>query len=296
MMIIMFEFLKLNLFSNPKRQPFQIERVSHVTNNLLPLTKEEERKPYSKLYYRDLPLPNPKLSAILDKGPINPSKALTPWQINNLLDPGYDEVETGYCVCEDGTAYVAVNNAFPNCTIEMFEWFYAWKPLENLRYKIWCPGEHEGIHVRDEDVLKIKDMGIPIEEKTRDVVHYCKENVGGGVMTIVIHYMRPEAVGYDLGKLKGSPVKFLVCGYGVMENGATSMMTHTMREVENGVEFRTRFWLGYALKDGKPVKTLPDGMKISETVAKGLAYHNVVEYTNLAQILPDLYKEYGGTF
>jgi hypothetical protein len=266
-----------------------------MTKNLPPLTKEEEQKPYAKLYYRDLPPPNPKLIAILDKGHMDCNKALPPDQINRLLDPGYDDVETGYCVLENGTAYVAVNNIFPNCTVEMFKWFYAWKPLEDLRYKVWCPGEHAGISVRDEDEKKIKDMSVPIEEKTRDVVHYCKENIGGGVQTIVIYYMKPEAAGYDVKKLKNSPVKFLVCGYGVMENGATAIMTHTMREIENGVEFRTRFWLGYSLKDGKPVKTLPDGMKIPEGIAKGLAYHNVVEYTNLAQILPELYKQHGGT-
>ena len=77
------------------------------------LTPEEEALPYSKYYHRPVAPPNPKLMEILNQGPMDPAKALPYERINDLLDPGYHEVETGYCILPNGAGYVAVNNVFP---------------------------------------------------------------------------------------------------------------------------------------------------------------------------------------
>ena len=63
---------------------------------------------------------------ILSQGPMDPAKALPYERINDLLDPGYHEVETGYCILENGAGYVAVNNVFPGCTVDMMKWWFAW--------------------------------------------------------------------------------------------------------------------------------------------------------------------------
>ena len=50
------------------------------------------------------------------------------------------------------------------------------------------------------------------------------------------------------------------------------------------MEFDTRFWMGYTLIDGKPVMTLPYGVKVPRAAIQGLVEHNVREYTNLRNL------------
>lgn len=60
---------------------------------------------------------------------------------------------------------------------------------------------------------------------------------------------------------------------------------------EDGVELRSRFWMGYAIVEGKPIKLLPEGGMVPHEVPLALLKHNVKEFTNLAAILPGLYEE-----
>jgi hypothetical protein len=55
-------------------------------SELLPLNPEEQSRPYAK-YYRDPVLPDPEHLAMMDT-PCEPSKALHPEQMNDLLHPG----------------------------------------------------------------------------------------------------------------------------------------------------------------------------------------------------------------
>src|SRR4051794_30174271 len=93
------------------------------------LTAVEEQKPYAKYFHQPIANPNPELMKILKQGPMDPAKALMPEDVERLLDYGYDEVETGYCVLPNGAAYVAVNNKFPGVTLDMINWWFAWHSL-----------------------------------------------------------------------------------------------------------------------------------------------------------------------
>ena len=44
-------------------------------------------------------------------------------------------------------------------------------------------------------------------------------------------------------------------------------------------------------KNGKIISNLPQGVKVPIEVSRGLFEHNCKEFTNLASILPELYKE-----
>ena len=44
-------------------------------------------------------------------------------------------------------------------------------------------------------------------------------------------------------------------------------------------------------ENGNIVKGLPDGVRLPEEVTKGLFAHNIKEFSNLAAILPDVYRE-----
>ena len=262
------------------------------------LSAEALAKPYYEFYLEPAAEPNPKLIAQLDQGPMDPSKALAPESIARLLEAGYHEVETGYCAMPNGTGYVAVNNVFPGVTVEMIKWWFAWHALEDLRYMLWFPKGHHGIQVSEADRALITDPNIGLEEKIYGKTHWVAEDTGCGIEDIQINFMAPEAFGL---KLAGTPVEALIAGNGLSTSRTTgikapAVMCHTVRAIEGGVEFRSRFWMGYHFKDGKPVKLLPEGIQIPIQVMRGLAYHNVEEYSRLAAILPRLYTAYGQTF
>lgn len=264
------------------------------------LTEEEEKLPFINYFHDPLAPPNQKLLDILDQGPMDPAKALMPENINDLLQPGYLEVETGYCVLPNGAGYVAVNNVFPGCTIEMMKWWFAWHTLRPVHYSIWNSERHHSIAISDSDRKKILNPNIPLEEKYKDVTHFVVEDIGGGFEDITILFLRPEKLGFDMSRFNKANVAEVFCGYGVTESRsghgpkAPAVMVHFCRETEEGLEFRTRFWMGYKVIKGKVHKVLPPHIKLPIEIPKGLAYHNVEEYSNLAAILPKVYSEMEG--
>ena len=81
-------------------------------------------------------------------------------------------------------------------------------------------------------------------------------------------------------------------GHGpVPGQGVAAVMTHMVREIEGGIELRSRFWIGWGLVNGQVVKLVPDGVRVPVEVPMGLFAHNLKDFGHLAPILPDLYKE-----
>jgi len=267
---------------------------------LKPLAPYEEALPYSKYYHREMARPNPELMGILAQGSMDPDKALPISEINQLLDPGYHEVETGYCITNDGLGYVAVNNVFPGCTIDMMRWWFVWHASGgNLRYRIWNPLDHTAIAISDQDRRKLSDPAVALADKFTNVDHFVVENTGGGDENIVIRFKKVRDMGFDMDKYNSSPTGEIVGGYGVSEFRfapaafkSPAVMMHTMREIDGGVEFRTRFWMGARIVEGRAINVTPPFVHIPIEAPMGLAFHNVVEYSNLASFLPEIYEEY----
>jgi hypothetical protein len=181
----------------------------------------------------------------------------------------------------------------------MMKWWFAWHGLEGLRYKIWCPERHGSVAVNERDRKKILDPNVPIEDKYTDVNHFVVEDIGAGYDDIVISFKKPVDMGFDAEKLKKSPVKVIFGGYGITEsrehpgNKVPAVMLHVCREIEGGVELRTRFYMGCRINKSIPMCVLPPGVRVPIEAPMGLAFHNVEEYSNLASILPDVYREFG---
>ena len=274
--------------------------TEHVKKELKPLAPYEEALPYSKYYYRDMAQPNPSLMAILARGPMDPDMALPLSEINQILDPGYHEVETGYCITNDGLGYVAVNNVFPNVTINMMRWWFVWHAAGgNLRYRIWDPLDHIAIAISGQDRRKISDPNVPLADKISNMDHFVVEDAGGGEENILIRFKKVCDMGFDMDKYRDSPTREIVGGYGTSEARfapaafkAPAIMMHTMREIKDGIEFRTRFWMGARIVGGKCLNVTPPWVRIPIEAPMGLAFHNVIEYSNLAAILPEIYEEY----
>jgi hypothetical protein len=72
------------------------------------------------------------------------------------------------------------------------------------------------------------------------------------------------------------------------------MHPHCIRKIPGGIEYRSHYWQGYSIdENGKAyAASIPPGGFPME-VMKANAYHSLLEYTNLAQILPGLYEKYG---
>ena len=84
----------------------------------------------------------------------------------------------------------------------------------------------------------------------------------------------------------------MVCAVG--ESSCAAAMTHKWYPYLDGVMFCSRFWIGMGVVNGKIVKTLPEGISVPESVPRGLFAHNIKEFSNLASILPEVYKENKG--
>ncbi len=129
---------------------------------------------------------------------MDPAMATVPENIEEMLEKGYHPVENGYCSMPNGTGYVAINNVFPGVTVEMVKWWFAWHPLEDLRYRLWFPKGHFGIEVSDADRAIITDPSVPMEEKIYGRVHHVIEDTGTGPEDIRIEFISPEAMGLKL--------------------------------------------------------------------------------------------------
>ena len=264
-----------------------------------PLTPEEEALPYAKYYHRQAAQPDPHRIALLNQGPLDPARATPLHDLNRLLtrlDAPDDEI--GYCVLPDGVGYVGMSAFYPDCTVEMFRWWFAWHPLNNLRYRIWCPRCHGGIAVCALDREKILDPNVALEDKIAGVDHFVMEDIGGGMSDIVISFKKPEEIGFDRALLEKSGVT-VIGGYGLTEpregpvGKVPAVMIHLFHPENGGVRQRTRFYMGCRINRGVPMCVLPKGVKVPIEAPMGLAYHNVEEFSNLGSFLPQIYAELG---
>jgi len=253
------------------------------------LTEIEKSKPYSKFYYQ--PLTPPPASSIeeMDKGPIDPALAIPISEKDRLLIPGYTEGEYGYCVMPDGTGYVAALIDMPGVTKDMIEWFFAWFGLEDLRYMIWDPECHHAVELAKKEYIGQRcDYSLSALERRWGTEIIATEDIGGGSVPLTIKFLTPGQFGHDVDKCFEAPN--VTINNINLYNGDTPMAasSHLYRATDRGVELRARFWLGWVLDDGKDVLV---NDKVPPPLPKGLAYHCLVEYSNLAAILPQLYEE-----
>lgn len=238
------------------------------------LSEAEKKQPYAKYFYMPMAKPARESVAIVDRGPIDPSKALLPENLNDLLKPGYLASEVGYCQLPDGSGYVSSIVEMPGVTPEMFDWWFTWHQLDPLRYKIWDHYVHYDVQVSNSDRDKLLSNNIPVSQKNWDCIHHVNEDIGTGAGEIKINFVSPKEFGFDMTRFKEPNVSTAVCAVGA------SRMVHIARKVNGGIELRTRFWF-------------PAEAHVPLVVLKGLNYHALEEYSNLAKILPSLYKEYG---
>lgn len=256
------------------------------------LTEAEAKLSYAKYFHMPLtPIPQEKLD-ILAAGPMDPEKMLKITDRVKLFDQGYFDVEVGYGVQEDGSGYVSNLTKMPGVTKEMFEWWFAWHGLEDLRYKIWDPEDH--YYARQKNRDKALSSNLPMRERTWGTTHEVLEDIGPGPDELILDFKYPSEMGYPEEKVGTDACASMMCanGHGPEPGkGVAAVMTHMIREIEGGIELRSRFWIGYQIMDGRPMKLIPKGVSVPMEVPMGLFAHNLKEFTHLAAILPKVYEE-----
>ena len=159
----------------------------------IPITPEQEALPISKYYHREpAPIPAEKL-ALLAKGPCDPGCALDIHHRNDLFLSGYLPVETGYCVLEDGTGFVANHTAMPGVTAEMFDWWFAWHGCGPLRYTIWDPEDHTG--AVSLNYGQARCAALSMKERYWGTTHIIREDIGMGADELFASFREPRELG-----------------------------------------------------------------------------------------------------
>jgi hypothetical protein len=252
------------------------------------VSQEEKALSYFRFFEKDLAeIPQEKID-VLKEGPSEPA---VKFEDRNLFLEGKDDnlCQMGFGVAKDGTGFVCNTTYMPGVTVDMLDWWFPWHSVgSDLRYKIWDPEDH--YFARADQVDYVCDPKIPMNQKTWGVNHYILEDVGAGPNFLKLCFMRPADFGYDESFIGKDKCASMVCAIG--EGECAAAMTHKWYPYKDGVMFCSRFWIGFRKNgNGEIIKGIPDGIQIPVEVVKGLYAHNIKEFTNLATILPEVYKE-----
>jgi len=261
------------------------------------LTNEEKERSYSKYFYKELAeIPSSDLEKV-NIGPVDPSKALSIHERNKMLDPGYLEVETGYTVMPDWSGFSTTLVKMPGVTPEMLDWWFNWHPHEGLRYALWCPVAHADITVKNPE-RHLDKSGIPLKVRNYGGIHYPVEGFTlKNSQKLRIEFFSPEEFGLDLYKFKEPNISRAYCANVMVDanNLSINVFFHAVRKVGDGVEYRSRYWLGYHMKNGVPKRKnrlMPK--RVMMHMARNNCIHSLIEYNNLASFLPKIYQEMNG--
>ncbi len=252
--------------------------------------------PLADYLTRAMQAPEQETLTAIEHGPIDPGQALALKSVDRLLDPKPLPCETGWCVLEDGVAYVAVRTAMPNVSGEMVDWWFDWHPRDPLRYRIWHPAAH-----RDNSLQPASHARKRAHWGT---VHHPVEDVGTGLVYARIEFKAPSEMGMASDALDDPHVASIVCGYAGDDrlHVRHSPMFHVFLREGDGVVLRSRFWLGASLRPygalgglAEPLLNTPfvRHRALPKRLPQALATHCAEEYANLGALLPELYERFG---
>lgn len=261
------------------------------------LTVEQKEKSYAKYYKKSMaPVPQQDLD-VVNRGAIPAENALPITRAKEILNDGDLQAEVGYCLMEDGTGFAATKVVMPDVTPEMIDWWFNWHPLEGLRYMIWCPVAHTDISAKSPEAHK-DSSGMPLSQRNIGKIHYPVEGFDvKGASPVKIHFQNPEFLGISSNMIENSSIKssHIAVVHGISPPIPICIFFHSVREVEGGIEYRSRYWVNMTSNSGKIQKSkVPMPKSLVLAVARNNCIHSLIEYNNLASILPQLYKEEQG--
>ena len=219
-------------------------------------------------------------------------------ETNRLLDSGYLTMETGWARLDNGMLYVAAHTPMPNVTGEMIDWWFAWHDTGSA-YTLWHPRDHISAVWQ-----KPIDRSLPWHEQyigsTSEIIEY----IGSTLEHLNVSF-KPPSNYFDISRFDAAGIATAVCARGGprLEKLWSAHLIHQIRKTDDGVEMRSRFWLGDVDASQKGwigkllnpflntkfmrKRLIPDGM------GRDLMLHCSEEMYHLGQILPKLYQRFG---
>lgn len=206
-----------------------------------------------------------------------------------LLEPAPMQLETGYERLPDGVLHIACRTDLHNCTGEMFEWWFRFRP-DTQKYIWWHPVDHvfsdwvecrDGTHVGSVHLVEEYFTGLPSEklaiqfrEATEFFVppayHAARES--GAVSAAICariglsHQPARDATGAVLG----------------------GRLLHIGRDTPWGLALRSHFYLGQDLPAlGKSPQEI--AAIFPDEFGRALLQHCYNEFVYLSRFLPSLY-------
>ena len=210
--------------------------------------------------------------------------------VHALLQPAPLALETGFERLPSGVLHVACRTDLPNCTGEMFEWWFRSRP-DTERYLMWHPVDHlasgwaegsTGTHIGSIHLAEEFFSGMPAEQ-------------------LAIQFRDPreffDAQQYAAARAEGR-ISAAVCARVGMSyapprtaDGAVigGRLLHMGRDTAWGMTLRSHFYMGQDLPDAghspqEIAALFPDAF------ARALLMHCYNEFTFLAQFLRSHYQ------
>lgn len=186
-------------------------------------------------------------------------------KVNELLQPGYLPLETGYHRLPNGQMYVAALTRMPGCKGKMVEWFFSTYLKDTETYKTWDPKAH---------------LFFEWDEKWKPghyigASHYGEEYLAGEVLKFRVKFDDPAQF-FDTSRFKEASVGAIICGEGFLPDGTPDgRVIHFVRDTDFGCEVRSRFWI----------------YKGTEHMGRGHMEHCLSEMGYLADMLPGIYAK-----
>jgi hypothetical protein len=227
--------------------------------------------------------------------PLLPTLADAP----RLLEAGYQELENGYGIQDDGSMLVAVRTDMPGVSPAMVDWWFGWHSDETQRYKLWHPRAH--VHAEWASPGPAPDT----EGRARYVGHtsLVDEYVGSEMSRLAIQFCAPSKLGFDEALLDPEQATIVCARVGYSDKPIDAgYLVHHVRRVQGGAEMRSRFWLEgsyLAVRGGSPAGELVDqGLrkvaKASPETCRNLLVHCSQEMCHLASFLPSIHAALHG--
>ena len=258
-------------------------------------------KAYERYFSDALNLRREVLPAL--QRPMRPHDALAPDDVNALLAPGYHAVENGFCELPDGSAYVASRVPFPRATGEMYAWWFWWHSVEPARYTLWYPYNHIRARPLNREVLTTP--GLRHEERYVGNTHHVDEYIGSELVRIAIRFVDPAELGFDTRRFAEAGIVGHACARVSLRDLPLEIVTmvHLARATADGIEQRSRYWIGHDAKlrlFGTKLSVDKLGAALGTKrrmagvrVAYEQLLHDQIEFTHLATFLPDIWSEFG---
>ncbi len=207
----------------------------------------------------------------------------------------YTPMETGVYRQGNGIYVVKALTRMPNVKAEMVRWWFADYLKTTEHYKMWHPTAHIWM-----------DWENKVPGEVIGASHLVDEYIGPDMSKLRIQFIDPAEF---LGDYKEQAGRFVICARVGLREEPINMtsMCHVVRDTPFGAEMRSHFWLGHVAKrDGNDEVFSIEGivgntalvrfLAIDKKLAVDLMIHAIQEMGNLADFLPELYKQENTNF